>query len=184
VRARARCGWKLLPFRRVWQDSFGLADQGRARHAVLRAALEAERWGQRHDPRARLDARAVRRNWAIPHALEATRRREAAEGLSGVFVVVLKLPARPSLGRRHAEAADELATLMRIRCSHTGFSGTRAGYEMLEAARAALPMRYATCSATIVWKSLIDAGVGDDGASPRHGEVGANETERAGRVDF
>jgi len=151
VRAR-EVPLELLRFARVAVDLSGVADQA-GRDTRLRAALEAEVGGNVMIA-ARLEATGSPQELGDPRMLEA-QAREAAEALSGVFVDRLKL--RPAVPASDAEAADDLATLMRSDAATPGFR--HAVQAELEQLRAALPNEIRDVLGDDRLEELIDAGV-------------------------
>jgi DNA repair exonuclease SbcCD nuclease subunit len=151
VRAR-EVPLELLRFARVQVDFSGVADQG-GRSARLRAAME-EAVGDEVMIAARLEATGSPAELGDPQMLEA-QAREVAEALKGVFVDRLQL--RPVARALDAEAAEDLATLMRADAETPGFRDEVQA--QLQEFRAALPAALRDQFGDDRLDELIEAGV-------------------------
>ncbi len=151
VRAR-HVPLELLRFARVQVDFSGVADQA-GRDARLRAALEAVAGGEVMIA-ARLEAAGSPAELGDPLMLEA-QAREAAEAVAGVFVDRVRL--RPVARALDAEAAGDLATLMRTDAATPGFRDEVQA--QLEELRGALPAEIRDVLGDDRLDELIEAGV-------------------------
>jgi len=151
VRAR-EVPLELLRFARVPVDFAGVADQA-GRDARLRAALEAATVGD-VIVAARLEAAGSPAELGDPRMLEA-QAREAAQAVAGVFVDRLRL--RPAARALDAEAAEDLASLMRVDAATPGFRDEVR--IQLEELRAALPPEIRDELGDDRLEELIEAGV-------------------------
>ncbi|MBY6200540.1 DNA repair exonuclease [Maritalea mobilis] len=151
VRAR-EIPLELLRFARVPVDFSGVVDQA-GRDARLRAALEAVAGGDVMIA-ARLEAAGTPVELGDPQMLEA-QAREAAEAVSRLFVDRVRL--RPTTRPLDADAAEDLATLMRDDAATPGFRDEVLA--QIAELRAALPVEIRDVLADERLDDLIEAGV-------------------------
>lgn len=151
VRAR-EVPLELLRFARVPVDFSGVADQA-GRDARLRKALDVVAGGEVIIA-ARLEAAGSPAELGDPRMLEV-QAREAAEAVAGVFVDRLRV--RPAARGLDAEAAEDLATLMRTDAATPGFRDEVLA--QLEELRGALPAEIRDVLDGDRLDELIEAGV-------------------------